>query len=391
MTRDSDNTQIPRWGFHNPVRLVFGVDRLNDLPGLVKGRRALLVTTPGFTRRGMTDRVKGLVGSSLVKIVDTVEPNPELDDLQETAQTLHETHLDVIVAVGGGSVIDTAKAVSAVLSTTRETGVVLSLREHLENGGAALNGVGIPVIAVPTTAGTGSEATPFATVWDSVNRRKYSLTGSQLFPEAALLDPLLSTSLPRDITIASGLDAVSHAFEAIWNRNATPMTTLYATQALRLAMPVLERVIRDPDNVGLRAEMLQASMLAGLAISNTKTALAHSISYPITMHYGVPHGLACSFTLPAILRFNAEVDDGRLQRLALALRLNSVNELRVHVIRLLEELGAQEMLAVCLASVEGPEDLVRHMLTPNRSDNNLRLVKCTDLVDILGAAYTSNH
>lgn len=384
MTGDSDNTRIPRWGFRNPVRLVFGMDRLNDLPGLVKGRRALLVTTPGFTRRGITDRVKGLIGPSLVKIIDTVGPNPELDDLQETAERLQETHVDVIVAIGGGSVIDTAKAVSAVLSTTRGTDAVFSFRKHLENGGTALNGVGIPVIAVPTTAGTGSEVTPFATVWDSVNWRKYSLSGSQLFPEVALLDPLLSTSLPRDITITSGLDTISHGFEAIWNRNATPVTTLYATEALKLAMPVLERVICDPDNVNFRAEMLQASMLAGLAISNTRTALAHSISYPITVHYGVPHGLACSFTLPAILRFNAEADDGRLHELAVALGRASVDELHAYVTGILDSLCVQKMMAKHVESIRQLEQLVSEMLTPGRADNNLHPAECEGLLAILG-------
>ena len=383
MTHDSDNTRISHWGFHNPVRLVFGVDRLNDLPKLVKERRALLVTTPGFTRRGITDRVRRLVGPSLVKIVDTVGPNPELDDLQETARRLHETHVDVIVAVGGGSAIDTAKAVGAVLSTTRETGVVFSLRKHVENDGTALNGVGIPVIAVPTTAGTGSEVTPFATIWDSVNRRKYSLSGSQLFPEIALLDPLLSTSLPRDITTTSGLDAISHSFEAIWNRNATRVTTLYATEALKLAMPILERVVCDPDNVSLRAQMLHASVYAGLAISNTKTALAHSISYPITMHYGVPHGLACSFALPAILRLNSGADDGRLHELALALGQTSVHGLHASVTRLLYGLGVQEALSHYVDSSIQFQELVREMLTPDRAHNNMRFVDHDDLQAVL--------
>jgi len=318
-----------------------------------------------------------------VKIVDTVGPNPELDDLQETAQRSQETYVDVIVAVGGGSVIDTAKAVGTILATTRRTGEAFFLRKHLESDGSALNGTGIPVVAVPTTAGTGSEVTPFATVWDSVNRRKYSLTGLQLFPEVALLDPLLSTSLPRDITITSGLDAISHAFEAIWNRNATPMTTLYATQALKLAMPVLERVICDPDNVCLRAEMLQASMLAGLAISNTKTALAHSMSYPITMHYGVPHGLACSFTLPAILRLNSEVDDGRLHQLAVDLGRASVDELHAYVTGLLDSLCARKMMAGRVESIKQLEQLVSEMLTPGRSDNNLKVAAYWDLAAIL--------
>lgn len=381
---DNDKIRTACWDFHNPVRLIFGMDRLNDLPGLIKGRRALLVTTPGFTRRGVTDRIRRLVGSSLVRIVDTVGPNPELDDLEQTARGLQAIHAEVMVAVGGGSVIDTAKAISAVISTTGEGSEAFSLRKHLETDGGKFDGPAIPVIAVPTTAGTGSEVTPFATVWDSVAVHKYSLTGPQLFAEVALLDPSLTVSLPREITIATGLDAISHALEAIWNRNATPITSLYATEALRIAMPALEQVTGDLDNVYLRAEMLRASMLAGLAISNTRTALAHSMSYPITMHYGVPHGLACSFTLPSILRFNAEVDDGRLHRLALDLELKSVDELHVYVARLLDRLGVERMMAKFVDSAGKCEELVAQMYTPGRLDNNMRPVNRDDLKDILG-------
>jgi len=366
------------WSFYNPVRLIFGIDGLNVLPELIMGRRVLLVTTPGFTRRGVTDRVRTLVEPYLAAIVDTIGPNPELDDLEGIAYGLHDIRAEAIVAVGGGSVIDTAKVISAILS--REE---LSLRNYLENDIGELHGTAIPVIAVPTTAGTGSEVTPFATVWDSVSEKKYSLSGPQLFPEVALLDPSMTVSLPRDMTIMTGLDAISQGFEAIWNRNATPVTTIYATEALRIALSTLEQLAMDLDNVRLRAEMLRASAFAGLAISNTRTALAHSMSYPITLHYGVPHGLACGFTLPAILRFNSEVDDGRLHELAIALGMNSVNGLHLHMTQFLERLGVQGMLENYVGCVEELEELVPEMLTPGRSDNNVRRIGWRDLMKIL--------
>ncbi len=366
------------WSFYNPVRLIFGIDCLNVLPELMMGRRVLLVTTPGFTRRGVTDRVRKLVEPYLAGIVDTIGPNPELDDLEGIAYGLHDIRAEVIVAVGGGSVIDTAKVISVMLS--REE---LSLRNHLENDGGELQGTAIPVIAVPTTAGTGSEVTPFATVWDSVSGKKYSLSAPQLFPEVALLDPSMTVSLPRDMTIMTGLDAISQGFEAIWNRNAIPVTTMYATEALRIALSTLEQLAVDLDNVHLRADMLRASAFAGLAISNTRTALAHSMSYPITMHYGVPHGLACSFTLPAILRFNSDVDDGRLHELAIALKFVSVDELHLHMTQLLDGLGVQEMLKRYVDSVDQLKELVLEMLTPGRSDNNMRPVEYDDLMGIL--------
>lgn len=368
------------WMFHNPVRLIFGIDYLSNLPELVREKRVLFVTTPGFTRRGITERVRRLVGPSLVYVMDTVRSNPELDDLERAAQVLHKVSAEVIVAVGGGSVIDTAKVISAILTVERQP---FSLRSHLKNSGGELASSGIPIIAVPTTAGTGSEVTPFATVWDSVTRRKYSLTGANLFPQVALLDPQMTVSLPRTQTIMCGLDAISHAFESLWNRNATPITTMYATEALEIAIPTLELLATDLGNIYYRAEMLRASTLAGLAISNSRTALAHSMSYPLTMYYGVPHGLACSFTLPAILQFNSEVDDGRLYELALSLKFHSVDEMYEHVKQLFDVLGVKSMLAQYVRSVNQLEDLVQQMLTPGRADNNLRLAGYDDLVEIL--------
>lgn len=368
------------WSFHNPVRLVFGCGSLDSLPGFLLDRRVLILTTSGFTRRGLTERVKGLAGSSIVEIIDTIEPNPELSYLEETARELNKIRPEAIVALGGGSVIDTAKVFSAVLSKAEEQ---FSLRAHLENSGDELVGTGIPVIAAPTTAGTGAEVTPFATVWDSVSRRKHSLSGPQLFPEVALLDPQLTVSLPRDQTIITGLDAISHALEAIWNRNATPVTTMYATEALKIAVPTLQLLVDDLDNVEYRTDMLRASLLAGMAISNTRTALAHSMSYPLTINYGVPHGLACSFALPAILRFNAEVDDGRLYELAHSLGFDSVEELHLHVKKLLDSLSVGSTLAKYVSSYNQLRNYVQDMLTPSRSGNNMTRAACGDLMSIL--------
>lgn len=370
--------------FCNPVRIVFGAGSLSCLSKLTWGRRAILLTTAGFTRRGVTERIIELTGKAVVEIIDDVEPNPDIEALEQTSQRLHGICPDVIVAVGGGSVIDTAKVMNAMLATE---GAVLSLRAHFDNNQGELNGVGIPVIAVPTTAGTGSEVTPFATVWDQRKRMKYSLAGPQLFPEVALMDPCMTISLSRDMTIMSGLDAVSHALESVWNYNATHMTIMYATEALRLAIPTLGAVVSDLDDLKLRARMLLASTYAGLAISNTRTALAHSISYPLTMHCGVPHGLACSFTLPAILRFNLEVDDGRMHDLALALGLRSAEALYLRIRRFLDELGVDKMLMEYVPNVEELLNLTQEMLTPERASNNLRSAKHSDLTAILKDSY----
>jgi len=160
----------------------------------------------------------------------------------------------------------------------------------------------LPVIAVPTTAGTGSEVTPWATFWDKKIGRKHSLHYPRLFPERALVDPELTITLPPEPTLAGGLDALSHALEAIWNRNANPISDQYAIAAAKEVLRTLPALMEAPGELPLRSAMAKAALLSGLAFSNTQTALAHSISYPMTLRYGLPHGIACSFCLPLVLR-----------------------------------------------------------------------------------------
>ena len=159
----------------------------------------------------------------------------------------------------------------------------------------------IPVISIPTTAGTGSEITPYSTIWDMEEKKKYSLNIPELFPEIAIYDPSLTLTVPKDITIQTGLDALSHSLESIWNKNATPVTLSYAVKSAKLIINNLADLSNDLNNLSLRSNMMMACMYAGMAISNTQTAIAHAMSYHVTSHKGIPHGIACSFTLPMII------------------------------------------------------------------------------------------
>ena len=204
---------------------------------------------------------------------------------------------EVLVALGGGSVIDTAKA---LMVGTQSAGFH-ELLAHLAGDTGFAPARVMPLVAVPTTAGTGSEVTPWATLWDRAAGRKHSLHLSQTWPEAAIVDPDLMLTLPNDVTLHSGLDALSHALEAIWNVNANPISDTFAVAAARSIIVTLPALLAGPQDRRLRAAMALAALQAGLAFSNTRTALAHSISYEMTLRFGLPHGLACSFTLPMVL------------------------------------------------------------------------------------------
>lgn len=294
--------------YYNPVRVHFGEGCLDALQNILGGRKALVLAYPEASYSDLLHRIEKITGDLLVGLIDDVPALPEAGDLHDLYNCAHHVFksAEVIIALGGGSVMDTGK----ILATSSPNGTFAGIMEAIAAGDAASLSA-LPVIAIPTTAGTGSEVTPWATFWDRTAGIKYSLHHSGLFPEAALVDPSLTRTLPPDPTLASGLDALSHALEAIWNRNANPISDLMAVHAAIRVFLFLPELMKHPDQIRLRAGMAKAALFAGLAFSNTQTALAHSISYPMTLRHGLSHGVACSFCLPLVLRKAIGRDPGR--------------------------------------------------------------------------------
>ena len=319
--------------YYNPVKIRFGVDYLEAIKSIAtaqKSTRFLLVTSKGFSKRGLSDKIANALGRQLVGIVDEILPNPQLKHLQGIKSTLAD--FDAIIALGGGSVVDSAKFLSVDSNSPlmnglkdtkhstqhkvaevscdgfvgcaekfeRDKAVSLS-SENFSNSRKYTQETNATIYALPTTSGTSSELTHWATVWDNAAFIKHSLNDESLYPKEAIYDPRLTISLPRETTIYTALDALSHSFESIWNNNANLISTHYALQAIEIILRDLADLSHNLDSLPLRTHIMQASMYAGLAFSNTQTALAHALSYPLTMRFGTPHGLACSFSLRLLL------------------------------------------------------------------------------------------
>ena len=289
------------WRHSSPVQVLAGRGVFQQLGEQLTPGAWLLVTTRGAIRRGWAAQIKAqLDASRTLLICDEITPNPELDHLDGLSRRYRDQDLHGLIALGGGSALDAAKTLSVTIPSSLQTPLNDSLRAEEPQPWMRR----LPVVAVPTTSGTGAEATPFATVWDRAVHKKHSVHGPLVYPTLALLDPCLTLSLPAQETLHTGLDATSHALESIWNKNSTPVSAALAWQALTLIAEAFPAVLRRPDDLDAREAMQQASLLAGMAIAQTRTAIAHSISYPITSHHSVPHGLACSFTLPHLIREN---------------------------------------------------------------------------------------
>lgn len=285
------------WSYHNPAKVRFGVGVSAELVAAIGSRNYAIVTYPDKFFRDFVAQLATNVGAPVL-VIDDIAPNPDIRLLADQTARFADlpTQPEVIVALGGGSVIDSAK----VFAAARGDFEVVDAYLKKQTGAETISP--LPVIAVPTTAGTGSEVTCWGTVWDSESGAKHSLAHPGLYPEMSLVDPALMVGKPKALTIQTGLDALSHSLESLWNRSANPVSMAHAIIAARGIISVLPDLVDDPGNIELRTAMARASTLAGFAFSNTKTAIAHSLSYPITLRHGVPHGIACSFPLPMVIR-----------------------------------------------------------------------------------------
>ncbi|MFX1677372.1 iron-containing alcohol dehydrogenase [Paraburkholderia sp. A2WS-5] len=355
--------------FWNPVEVNFGRASLERLASILGERNAVVVTFPEAAELGVIQRLRDIAGARIVEIISDVQPNPDVVHLANMYGEYWRAHhaTPAIVAVGGGSVLDTAKA----LMVGTHSGEFGELLDCLDNGAPFTPPHAKQLITVPTTAGTGSEVTPWATIWDrTVKQRKYSLHLQQTWPEAAIVDPDLTLSLPLAVTVQSGLDALSHALEAIWNVNANPISDEFAVSAARDMLETLPVLASDPGNPLLRERASFAALKAGLAFSNTKTALAHSISYEMTIRHGIPHGIACSFTLPMVLGLARGRDADRDAVLARVFPC-ALRDADHFLARFLEGLGVRTEFASYGVGDDESRRMIAHALSGPRGRNFL--------------------
>ena len=367
--------------FQLPTAIYFDTVAADTVAAIVGRRRAVLICSTGFLARRSDDAFRASLGDSLTAVVAGAPSNPSVRSVCSLAQEVAEADPEVLVAIGGGSVIDAAKGIAAVNSEDcREPAELLSL---LRAGGKMRSPQVLPVIAVPTTSGTGSEVTSFATIWDDENHQKFSVHGPQNAPEAAVLDPALTLTLPENDTVSTGLDAISQGLESLWNKHSNPVTQSWAAEAIKVSLSALPALLRDLSDLGARRDMMLGSLLSGLAISQTRTGIAHAMSYPLTAHYGTPHGIACSFTLAAILKKNVAQDDGRFQFLAQYLGLNDTDQLNGVIQSTLNDTGVLSRLAQTVSTPDCVVEKFDEMFAVGRADNNFAALSRHEIMNIL--------
>lgn len=283
-------------------RLVFGndsVEKIGRMVGELGGTKVLLVTDPGIVKAGHAERVAQALAEEGIafSVFDQVRENPTTRDVDCCVATAQKERIDFLIGLGGGSSMDTAKGCNFILTNGGE------MKDYWGVGKATQ--AMLPLIAIPTTAGTGSECQSFALIADESTRQKMACGDAKAAAKAALLDPTLTLSQPRRVAICTGVDALAHAIESAVTKKRNPLSKIYSEEAFGLLAVAFPKVLADENNLAARGNMLLGASLAGMAIENSMLGAAHAAANPLTAHFGMIHGRAVGLMLPHVVQFNA--------------------------------------------------------------------------------------
>lgn len=284
---------------------------------------------------------------------------------------------EIIIAVGGGTILDTAKCAAILAKSGGKA------EDYLITKTRQLKNKGISFIAVPTTAGTGSEVTPWAVVWDLINKKKYSLASPFMFPKLAIVDPSLTDDLPSRITAQTGMDALTQAIEAYWSKSNNPVSDKYALEAINLIIENITQAV-NYSNPKVRDMMAKGSLLAGLAFSNTKTTICHSVSYPMTAHFNVVHGEAVAITLPLFIKYSfSSLETDRKKKLLKVVLAHNEEQAAKKFTALLKRIDLATRLSQLGIKRKDIELIVKEGFDPDRANNAPRIPRPEELRKML--------
>ena len=288
--------------FHMPTRLIFGSGCMDTLENVImedlRANRPFLITDRNLLQTGLVDKVVSKIDG--IEVFDDVEANPKSTTVNRVGDEAREKAPDAVIALGGGSVIDAAKAIALLVTNPGEI-------EQYEGREKYVNPP-LPLIAIPTTCGTGSEVTWVSVITDTRRKFKMSIKGTQMFPAVAMVDPDLIMTLPAAVIASTGMDALTHAVEAFTVKPATPITDLFALEAIQRIWRSLPKAYENiTDEKKAREDLMLGSTLAGIAFGNSDVGSVHCISESIGALFDLPHGVANAVFLPHIMRFNLPV------------------------------------------------------------------------------------
>ena len=353
------------WEYLQPVVIRFGEGVSGKIRQVAKDlgcSKGLLVSDPFFMKSGLAEKIVETSEGVLTGIYSQISPNPEVVEVDACAEQIRESQIDFLVALGGGSALDCAKAAGSICFTED------SIRKY-HGTGENMPQKHLPLIAIPTTAGTGSEVTCVAVLSDKELGKKGPIVSNGFYPSIALIDPELTYTLPPYMTASTGIDVLCHALEGFWSKGHQPVCDALALHACKIVFRYLKTVYNNPQDKEARAKMAEASVIAGLAFTLPKTTSSHACSFPLTNLLHIPHGEACGLTLDYFARINADAQNGRVHEFAKELGFKDMYDMADAIHQLKTDIGLRTNLKEFNLTDEQVADLVRISRHPNLYNN----------------------
>lgn len=372
--------------FNCSTEILFGAGSIKELETVIRKegfRKILVVCDEGIEKSGILETVVKELAKTGAEyaVFSKVEPNPSNVTVEAGLKALQEAEADLIVGVGGGSPLDTAKAISMLATNggdiTQYEGVDKFANQSM------------PLMAIPTTAGTASEVTIFTVITDLQREYKITIGGRKLAARWAIVDPMLTLTLPPKLTAATGLDALVHAIESYVSKKAYPLSEVLALEAIRKITSNLRTAVYNPDNLEARTSMLYGSLVAGLAFNNTRLGNVHAMSHPLSAKFHVPHGVANSVLLPHVMEFNRLAAPEKFADIAAAMSavsdpaasvLKRSEESIAAVARLSEDIGIPKDFRDYHVTKDAIHDMAADAMKSGNIEVNPRKTQLQDLV-----------
>ncbi|MDR9501579.1 MAG: iron-containing alcohol dehydrogenase [Desulfurivibrionaceae bacterium] len=376
-----------------PTRIHFGAGMVESLPQVVRdcgGTKALLVADPALEQVGLLAKITAPLAAAGMEylLFDHVDPEPGLLLADEGTALAKENGCDCVIGVGGGSAMDVAKAISILITNGGKAEEYLGLGK--------IKKAGVPKIMVPTTAGTGAEVTFTAVFINEKTKSKGGMNGDPLYPDAALLDPTLTVTLPPHITAAPGIDAFVHAMEAFTSTQSHALSDMYALQAMELISRNLPLAYANGADLEARSNMLLGSLLAGKALATAGVGLIHAMAYPLGGMFGISHGLANAVLMPFVVDYNIIAAPRRYARIAEIMGYDisglSRRQAAATAVEAVYNLNNDVAIPTCLADLDIPADKIPEMaaiaLTVTRPvENNPRRATLAEVIGLYEMAH----
>lgn len=319
--------------FFMPTKVCFEAGISKKIDKYIKGENILIISDPFLYQSGVAKQIGDCMNGKKVTYFSEVEPNPSGESVDKAAGVAREINADCVIGLGGGSALDVSKIVSCLVTNEG------SIYDYYGGGNKTLTKRQATLICIPTTAGTGSEVTNVGVYTNKKAGIKMPMVTNEFWPDYSIIDSELTYTLPSAVTASTGMDAFCHAIESYWNKASQPICDMLAMGAMKLILENIRTAYNQPSNKEARAAMIKASLIAGIAFSQTRTTGIHALSFPLTTEFGANHGTACSITLPAFIKISGEQAKNKMQELINFLGFKSIYEFSYEIEELMKSMN----------------------------------------------------